>query len=56
MEELKTIESKYPEIIVPYSPTFRIGYKSVNSISTRVHEIKMLSLENTYSYEEVNKF
>ncbi len=56
MEELKTIESKYPEIIVPYSPTFRIGYKSVNSISTREHEIKMLSLENTYSYEEVNKF
>lgn len=56
LKELKEIESKYPEIIVPYSPSFRVGYKAVSSISTRKHEVKMMSLENTYNYDEVKHF
>jgi DNA ligase (NAD+) len=55
-QELKKIEAKYPEIIVPYSPTMRVGYAPVKTIVTRAHDTKMLSLENTYSKEDVLKF
>lgn len=55
-KELKEIELKYPEIIVPYSPSFRVGYKMVSSISTREHEVRMMSLENTYNHDEVKHF
>jgi DNA ligase (NAD+) len=56
MEELKSIELKYPDIVVPYSPTKRVGYKIIGSINTIEHEVKMLSLENTYTYDEVRHF
>lgn len=56
MEALKAIESTYPEIVVPYSPSFRVGFRPVSSINTREHEIRMLSLDNTYSYAEVKEF
>jgi DNA ligase (NAD+) len=56
MKELKEIESTYPEVVVPYSPSFRVGHRPVGSINTRGHEIRMLSLDNTYSHEEVEEF
>ncbi|MDY6820409.1 MAG: NAD-dependent DNA ligase LigA [Deferribacterota bacterium] len=56
LKELKEIEEKYPELVVPFSPTQRVGIRPVSTIPTREHEIRMLSLENTYSKEEVSAF
>lgn len=55
-KRLKEIESKYPEIISPYSPTQRVGYAPVSNLKTVKHEVKMLSLDNTYNEGELKDF
>lgn len=53
--ELKTLESQFPELITPDSPTQRVG-----GISTGFNEVKhkyrLYSLDNTYNYEELEKW
>lgn len=56
MKELSSIERKYPEIITEDSPTQRIGGKPVYGFPPVQHEPPMLSLDNTYSEEEVVAF
>jgi DNA ligase (NAD+) len=46
--ELKNIEKKHPEWIVPYSPTQRVGADPVKKFPTFTHQKKMGSLENTF--------
>jgi DNA ligase (NAD+) len=54
--ELKDLESKYPELITPDSPTQRIGEELTGKFKQVEHSIPMLSLENTYSREELLEF
>jgi len=48
VEELKSIESLYPDIVTPDSPTQRIG-GAATSFETFHHRIPMMSLDNSYS-------
>ena len=56
MKRLIDLEKKYPELITPDSPTQRVGGKVLDGFKTVRHSERMLSLDNTYSEEEVRKF
>ncbi|HID93661.1 MAG TPA: NAD-dependent DNA ligase LigA, partial [bacterium (Candidatus Stahlbacteria)] len=56
VKELAELEQKYPELITPDSPTQRIGDEIVGGFPEVEHKVPMLSLENTYSKDELMEF
>lgn len=56
MGELERLESLYPEYVTPDSPTQRVGSDRTDAFAPIRHRYPMLSLSNTYSYEEVNQW
>jgi DNA ligase (NAD+) len=53
MRELKDLESGHPDLITPDSPTQRVGGKPREGFVKVRHSSPMLSLDNTYSEEEL---
>lgn len=53
VDELDKLEEEHPELKTGDSPTQRIGAKVLAKFSTARHRVKMLSLDNTYSIEEL---
>jgi DNA ligase (NAD+) len=56
MVELRGIETEYPELLTPDSPTQRVGAAPVAAFGAVRHRIPMLSLDNAFSDEEVQDF
>src|SRR5580692_2049370 len=56
MNELKHLEADHPEIVTPDSPTQRVGGTPRKGFETRRHNPPMLSLDNAFSYEELDAF
>ena len=56
LKELELIEKKYPEFIIPESPTQRIGAQPIESFGTVTHRITMMSLANAMSDDELKAF
>ncbi len=56
MLELIRLEKEYPGYQDPNSPTQRIGSDIDNEFTQVVHDFPMLSLANTYSFEEIQEF
>lgn len=56
MRELIELERQYPELVTPDSPTQRIGEKVLDEFRSVPHTEPMLSLDNTYSEEEIREF
>jgi DNA ligase (NAD+) len=56
MEELKRLESAHAELVTPDSPTQRVGGAPRKGFETRRHSPAMMSLDNTYSMEELDEF
>ena len=56
MDELKKLEEAYPEFITPGSPTQKVGGEVLKEFKTVDHKVPMLSIDNTYSPEEIIKF
>jgi DNA ligase (NAD+) len=56
MDRLRKLEADHPELIAPDSPTQRIGDAPVESFSPVEHRIPMLSIENTYSVDELRAY
>jgi DNA ligase (NAD+) len=54
--ELKLLEEKHPELITPDSPTQRVSERPLEGFETIRHAIPMLSIDNTYSPEELQAF
>ena len=54
--ELRELEEKFPELVTPDSPTQRVGGPPLESFLQVTHRTPMLSLDNTYSEEEVADF
>ncbi|MFN0118124.1 MAG: NAD-dependent DNA ligase LigA [Elusimicrobiota bacterium] len=52
--ELKTLEEENPSLIIPDSPTQRVSGSPVKIFQQVKHSTPMLSLDNTYSTEEIN--
>src|SRR5438094_5028991 len=55
-KELIDLEMQFPDLITPDSPTQRVGGKPLKAFEQVAHLIPMLSLDNTYSEEEVKNF
>ena len=51
--ELADLEAAHPELATPDSPTRRVGGAPTKKFAPAAHEPPMLSLDNTYSAEEV---
>ncbi|MFA5388413.1 MAG: NAD-dependent DNA ligase LigA [Candidatus Omnitrophota bacterium] len=56
IDELKELEQEYPEFITPDSPTQRVGGEAIKEFNSVKHKVPMLSIDNTYSPEEIAKF
>lgn len=56
VKKLKQLEEQYPQLITPDSPTQRVGEKPLIGFKTVKHRAAMLSLDNTYSSEEIEEW
>lgn len=56
MNELKQLEAEHPELVTPDSPTQRVGGTARKGFETRRHTPPMLSLDNAFSFEELDRF
>src|SRR5262249_19292489 len=56
MEQLASLESQHPDLIAPDSPTQRVGGQPLDGFATVRHVVPMLSMDNTYSYDEVREW
>ena len=56
MRELQDLEAQHPELYDPTSPTMRVGSDLTSEFVQVAHRYPMLSLGNTYSFEEVTDF
>lgn len=54
--ELKAIEKEYPELITPDSPTQKVGGTALKLFDPVVHAVKMESLQDVFSIDELREF
>ncbi len=54
--ELVELEATYPELIIPDSPTQRVGGAPSDKFEKYRHREPMLSLADAFSHEEVRAF
>jgi DNA ligase (NAD+) len=53
VRELESLETKFPELITPDSPTQRVGGVPAELFAPVHHRARMLSLDNAFSWEEL---
>ena len=53
MQQLKALESEYPSLLTPDSPSQRVGGKPREGFVKVAHSSPMLSLDNTYNEDEL---
>lgn len=51
--ELQSIETQFPELIAPDSPTQRVGERPASQFKSVKHNIPLYSLENAFSNEDL---
>lgn len=56
MGELKRLEAAHPEIVTSDSPTQRVSGELLDAFKTVEHRVPMLSMDNTYSADEILEF
>src|SRR5689334_9410259 len=56
LAELKEEESAHPDLVTPDSPTQRVGDQPLAELDHVRHRVPMLSMDNTYSVEELRKY
>lgn len=56
LRELQEIEAKFPDLQTPDSPTQRVGGAPLEGFTQITHTVRMMSLDNTYSEEELTAF
>ena len=54
--ELENLEAEYPEIKTPDSPTVRVGGKALDRFEKYTHTVRMGSLTDVFSYDELKDF
>ena len=54
LEELQKIEKEHPDLVTPDSPTRRVGGAPIDEFRSVRHRVPMLSIDNTYSPEELH--
>src|SRR5271166_1615632 len=56
MTRLMELETEHPELISPDSPSQRVGGAPLAEFASVSHAVPMLSIDNTYNYEELREW
>ncbi len=56
LQRLTDLETAHPELITPDSPTQRVGGAPLTAFATVTHSVPMLSIDNTYSFDEIREW
>lgn len=56
LKRLQDLEAEHPELFDPNSPTQRVGGAPIDEFKTVVHDPPMLSIENSYTLEELREW
>lgn len=56
MRRLQELETGFPDLITPDSPTQRVGATPLDEFGTVLHAVPMLSLDNAFSPAEIRAF
>jgi DNA ligase (NAD+) len=56
LKELESLEAKFTDLVTSDSPTQRVGGAPLEGFTTVEHKKIMLSLDNTYTYDELREF
>jgi DNA ligase (NAD+) len=56
MKRLEEIEGNHPDLVTPDSPSQRVGGEPLGSFQTVMHAVPMLSIDNTYNYDEIREW
>lgn len=56
VRELRDLEAQHPDLITPDSPTQRVGERPLDGFEHVRHAVPMLSIDNTYSADELRDF
>lgn len=56
LKRLDAVERGFPDLARPDSPTRRVGGEPLREFASVTHDPPMLSLDNTYSYDELRDF
>ncbi len=51
--ELDELEKQYPDLVTPDSPTQRVGGQPLSEFKKVTHKVRMLSLTDAFSFEEL---
>ncbi len=55
-KQLKQLENKFPDLLIPDSPTQRVARTLTSDFPNVAHSVPMLSLENSYDENDLNDF
>ena len=55
-QELKELETEYPDLIRSDSPTQRVGGEAISSFEKVAHKVQMGSIQDVFSFEQVQQF
>ena len=56
MNELRSLESEYPDLITPESPTQHVAGAPSEGFGEVIHKVPMLSLDNAFTDDDVKAF
>ena len=56
MRDLIALEQQHPELQTPDSPSRRVGGEPIDAFNSVAHAVPMMSIDNTYSAEELREF
>lgn len=56
LKKLQQLEKEHPELVTPDSPTQRVSGLAAPTFAPVKHTVPMLSLDNTYSHEELEEW
>ena len=56
LRELEDLEKEHPELILPDSPTQRVGGQALSKFEKVEHPVPLMSLQDVFSEEELEEF
>ncbi len=56
LRELEELEAAYPDLVLPNSPTLRVGGEALSKFEKVIHAVPLMSLQDVFSPEELQDF
>ena len=56
LRELENLESEHPELVLPNSPTLRVGGEALSAFQKVTHAVPLMSLQDVFSLDELEEF